>query len=84
LHQVDGLLTEAFAITNRSDFRVLRADIYNLLARLEWEDGNWRGMMSLAEAALRDATCDGHPFCYASALEEAKQLLHEVKQLRWK
>jgi len=74
--------TEALAITNRSDFRVLRADIYNLLARLEWEDGHWRGMMSLAESALRDATCDGHPFCYVSALEEAKQLLHEVKQLR--
>ena len=74
--------TEALAITNRSDFRVLRADIYNLLARLEWEDGNWRGMIGLAEAAVSDAICDGHPFCYTPASEEAKQLLHEVEQLR--
>jgi len=73
---------EALAIANRSAFRVLRADICNLLARLEREDSNWRGMMSLAEAALRDATCDGHPYSYVSALEEAKQLLHEVKQLQ--
>src|SRR5579885_1544247 len=73
--------TEALVITNRSDFRVLRADIYNLLARLECENGNWRGMRSLAEAALRDATCDGPPFCYVTALEEAKQLLCEVKRL---
>lgn len=74
--------TEALDITNRSDFRVLRADIYNLLARLEWEDGNWRETRRLAESALRDATCNDHPFCYVSALEEAKQLLHEVKRLR--
>jgi tetratricopeptide (TPR) repeat protein len=73
--------TEALVITNRSDFRVLRADIYNLLARLECENGNWRGMRSLAEAALRDATCDGPPFCYVTALEEAMQLLCEVKRL---
>ena len=33
---------EALAITNRSDFCLLRADVNNLFAQLEMDDGNWQ------------------------------------------
>jgi transcriptional regulator with XRE-family HTH domain/tetratricopeptide (TPR) repeat protein len=72
--------SEALDIVNRSEYRVLRADVYNLLARLAWESGNPQGALSYAEAALQDALCDGPPYCYLPALEEAKRLLEEVRQ----
>jgi tetratricopeptide (TPR) repeat protein/transcriptional regulator with XRE-family HTH domain len=70
--------TEALAITNRSGFRVLRADVYNLLARLALEGGNPTEAVNRAQAALHDASCDGPPYCYKPALEEAKRLLDEI------
>jgi transcriptional regulator with XRE-family HTH domain/tetratricopeptide (TPR) repeat protein len=79
-HHAKEFASEALAIVNRSEYRVLRADVYNLLARLEWESGNRQGAVSYAEAALQDALCDGSPYCYLPALEEAKRLLEEVRQ----
>jgi tetratricopeptide (TPR) repeat protein len=70
---------EALVIANRSDFRVLRADIYNLLARLGWEDGDYNAAINFARSALNDALCDGPPYCYKPALEEAKQLLKTIQ-----
>jgi tetratricopeptide (TPR) repeat protein/transcriptional regulator with XRE-family HTH domain len=67
--------TEALAIANRSGFRVLRADISNLLARLELDNGNKEEARSYAQSAYHDASCDRPPFCYKSALSEAKRLL---------
>ena len=72
--------TEALAITNRSDFRVLRADVHNALTLLELADGNRRGAIHHAEAALLDAACDGHPYCYKVAQDEARRLLNWAKQ----
>ncbi|MBV8694709.1 MAG: hypothetical protein JO183_04380 [Ktedonobacteraceae bacterium] len=72
---------EALAITTRSTFRVLRADVYNLLGQLELEDGNWKNAMSYAQAALRDAACDGPLYCYKPALEEAKHLLERADRI---
>ncbi len=66
---------EALAIANRSDFRVLRADIYNLLAKLELEKGNRETVVVYARSAYQDAICDGPPYCYKVALEETAQLL---------
>ncbi len=71
--------TEALAITNRSDFRVLRADIHNLLAELAIGNNNWREAKGHAQAAYDDAVCDGPPYCYMPALEKAKCLLDEIK-----
>ena len=68
---------EALAITNHSAFRVLRADIYVLLARLTLADGDRTAAMLYAQAAFDDALCDGIPYCYQSALEEAKLLLEQ-------
>ncbi len=70
---------EALAISNRSDFRVLRADVHNFLALLEFEDGNRKEATRHAEAALLDASCDGHSFCYQVALDEARRLLYQAK-----
>jgi tetratricopeptide (TPR) repeat protein/transcriptional regulator with XRE-family HTH domain len=68
-------VTEALAIADRSGFRVLRADISNLLARLELENGNKEEARSYAQSAYHDASCDRPPYCYKSALAEAKRLL---------
>ncbi len=71
---------EALVIASRSDFRALRADIYNLLARLDWENGD-QIAANHARTALNDALCDGPPYCYRPALEEAKRLLQTVHEL---
>lgn len=79
--QAKASATEALVIANRSDFRALRADIHNLLARLELEDGDHSAALNDARAALNDALCDGPPYCYKPALEEAKQLFKTLNQL---
>jgi tetratricopeptide (TPR) repeat protein/transcriptional regulator with XRE-family HTH domain len=79
--QAKADVTEALVIANRSDFRTLRADISNLLARLELEDGDHIAASNDARAALNDALCDGPPYCYKPALEEAKHLLKTLNQL---
>ncbi len=66
---------EALAIADRSGFRVLRADIYNLLARLELENGSKEDATDYAQSAYHDASCDSSPYCYKSAVEEAEWLL---------
>jgi len=78
-HQARIYATEALVITNRSAFRLLRADVHNLFAQLEMEDGNWQAAKDHAQAALADARCDGPPYCYAPALEKAKGLLAQIE-----
>ena len=68
---------EALAITNCSTFRVLRADIHVLLARLALANGDQTAAMIHAQAAFDDAHCDGIPYCYQSALEDGKRLLEQ-------
>ncbi|MBV9020208.1 MAG: hypothetical protein JOZ71_05790, partial [Ktedonobacteraceae bacterium] len=79
-YQAKVSATEALAIANRSEFRVLRADVYNLLARLAIEDDNRTEAIKYAQAALNDSSCDSPPYCYKPALEEAKRLLDEISQ----
>lgn len=70
----------ALAITNRSDFRVLRADIHNLLAELAIEESDWRTAKNYVQAAYGDAFCDGPPYCYKPAFEKAKHLLDKINR----
>ncbi len=70
----------ALAIADRSDFRVLRADIRNFLAHLALANRHYQEASNLAQAALRDALCDGFPYSYKLALDEAKHLLDEVEK----
>jgi tetratricopeptide (TPR) repeat protein/DNA-binding XRE family transcriptional regulator len=78
--QARACATEALAIVNRSDFRVLRADVHNALALLELGDGNNRGAILHAEAALLDAACDGQAYCYKVAQDEARRILNLAKR----
>ena len=77
--QARACAAEALAIADRSDFRVLRADVHTLLAHLELQDGNSSGATQHAEAAYLDASCDGHPSCYKVALDEARCLSGRVR-----
>ncbi len=72
--------TAALAITNRSDFRVLRADIHNLLAELAIVESDWLRAKNYAQAAYDDAFCDGSPYCYKPAFEKAKHLLNKINR----
>jgi tetratricopeptide (TPR) repeat protein len=73
---------EALAITSRSDFRVLRADVHNFLVCLALTEGNVQEATSHVQAAWQDALCDGFPYCYQPALDEAKRLLAEIVESR--
>jgi len=77
-HQAKVAATEALAITNHSAYRMLRSDIYNFLAQLNLEGGNWLQANEYAQAALADATCDGFPYSYLPTLEQAKSLLDQI------
>ncbi len=70
-HQAKVAATEALTITNRSAYRLLRADVHNLLVQLEIENGNWLIASKHVQAALIDAECDGFPYSYMPALEKA-------------
>jgi tetratricopeptide (TPR) repeat protein/transcriptional regulator with XRE-family HTH domain len=74
--QAQSCVTEALAIVNRADFRVLRADIHNAFAVLELEDDHKREAVQHAEAALVDATCDSESYCYKKAQNEARRILN--------
>jgi tetratricopeptide (TPR) repeat protein len=78
--QARACATEALAIVNRADFRVLRADVHNAFAVLELEDGNEREAIRHAEVALVDATCDGEAYCYKLAQDEARRILNLAKR----
>jgi tetratricopeptide (TPR) repeat protein len=76
--QAKDYATEALVIAERSGFRVLRADISNLLARLELENGNKEDARSYAQSAYYDASCDRPSYCYKSVLAETNRLLDLV------
>lgn len=79
-HQAKTCGIAALAITIRSDFRLLRADVRNFLAQLALEDKDYKEALSMAQAAFDDALCDGSPYCYTLAFEDAKYLLNEAIQ----
>lgn len=76
--QAKAACMEALSITNRSDFRVLRADVRNFLAQLELNEGNQQQAIEHALAAKKDATCNGIPYYYRSAFDLAEVLLKQV------
>lgn len=69
---------EALNITNRSDFRVLRADVRNFLALLELEEGNQQQAREQALSAKKDAFCNGAPYYYQPAFALAEELLKQA------
>lgn len=73
---------EALGITNRSDFRVLRADVRNFLAQLELEEGNQQQAIEQAQLTKKDAACNAGVYCYRSAFDLANTLLEQANTYR--
>jgi len=61
LHRDPAFAGEALAIADRCEYRLVQADCHNFL-------GN-------AQKAYDYAWCDGPPFCYKPALDEAEALI---------
>lgn len=71
---------EALSIADRCEYRLKQADIHNFLARLELNAGNRAEARQHAEIAKERAWCDGPPYCYKPALDEAERLLRVINQ----
>jgi tetratricopeptide (TPR) repeat protein len=71
--------TEALEIADRCEYRLLKADIHNFLARLALDEGDRAKAKEHAEIAKERAWCDGPPYHYKPAYEEAERLLAEAQ-----
>ena len=69
---------EALAIADRCEYRLVQADVRNLLAQLALDGGDQDSARYHAEIGHERALCDGPPHCYKPALEEAERLLDEA------
>jgi len=73
-----ALLSEAQTIAERAGYVLDLADIHNLLAQLALDGGDRDGARVHARAARDYAWCDGPPYAYQIALDEADRLLGEI------
>jgi len=80
--------SEALTITERSGYVLQGADVNLFLAELSLKESREQGVESsggkerarkYAEEALRLATCDGPPYYYKVAYEEAERMLEKLK-----
>ena len=69
---------EALYIADRCEYRLNQAEIHNFLAQLALSSKDTEGAKSHAEIAYERAWCDGPPYCYKPALEEAEATLREL------
>jgi tetratricopeptide (TPR) repeat protein len=69
---------EARVIADRCEFRLAQAEIHNFLARLALEANDHTTAREHAEIARERAWCDGPPYCYKPALDEALGMLREL------
>jgi hypothetical protein len=73
--QAQSYIEEARQIAERADYRLDLADIYNLQAKLALDQGNRESALQYARIARDYAWCDGPPYAYQAALDEAEQIL---------
>ncbi|MBW4498701.1 MAG: DUF4062 domain-containing protein [Scytonema hyalinum WJT4-NPBG1] len=59
------------------DYRLIQADAFLILARIEETEGNREAAVSAANNAYKKAWCDGPTYVYHQVLEEAKSLLDQ-------
>ena len=69
---------EAQTIAERSGYVLDLADIHNLLAQLALDSGDRTLAHQHAQQARNYAWCDGPPYAYQVALDEAERLLGET------
>jgi tetratricopeptide (TPR) repeat protein len=75
LGDAEELAEEARLIAERAGYKPDLADIHNLLAQLALDTGDRPAARTHAQRAHDYATCDGPPYAYQSALDEAQRLL---------
>ena len=66
---------EARLIAERAGYRLNLAEIHNLLAQLALEEGDRAAAREHAQQAKEYAFCDGPPYSYKVAYDEAERLL---------
>lgn len=71
---------EALAIADHCEYRLKQAEIHNFLAQLALDAGNRTGAREHAEIAKERAWCDGPPYCYKPALDEAEEMLRKLDE----
>ncbi|MCA9921827.1 MAG: hypothetical protein KC421_05640, partial [Anaerolineales bacterium] len=74
-----SLAAEAQHIAYRAGYVLNLADIHNFLAKLALDAGQHDEALTHAQQAHEYAWCDGPPFAYQSALDEANRLLALLK-----
>ena len=79
-HEVKFLIEEAQTITERGGYVLQGADVNLFLAQYALDQENdKKKAKEYAESALRLATCDGPPYHYKVAYEEAERMLGALK-----
>jgi tetratricopeptide (TPR) repeat protein len=69
---------QALTIAQRSGYVLHLADIHNHLARLALDAGNTAAAHTHAQTAHDYAFCDGPPYAYQPALDEATRILNDL------
>jgi tetratricopeptide (TPR) repeat protein len=69
---------EALAIADRCEYRLVQADAHNFLARWHLAGGDLVRARHHAAIAKERAWCDGPPYCYRPAVDEAERLLADI------
>jgi tetratricopeptide (TPR) repeat protein len=75
LHAARELLNDVWEPAERGPERLDHANALNVLAQIERDSGNQDAAIRAATEAYRKAWCDGPPFAYHTALEEARNQL---------
>lgn len=72
IEQSKTLVSEARQIAERCEYRLKQAEIYNFMAEMAFAEGETAKGRKYAEMAKERAFCDGPPYCYKKALDEAE------------
>ena len=75
-----GYAEEALSIANRSEYRLKQAEIQNFMAQWALDAGETTRAREHAEMAKTRAWCDGPPYAYNPAIEDADGLLELINQ----
>ena len=73
-----GQAREALSIADRCEYRLAQADLHNFLARIAMDEDDRERVAEEAKVAYERAWCDGPPYCYKPALDEAEAMLKEL------
>jgi hypothetical protein len=69
---------DALALAGRCEYRLKLAEIHNFRARLAMDASDKTAARDEARLARDCALCDGDPYCYKPALDEAGKILAEA------